>query len=273
MEEAVPVEIVEKAEKGLELFEEKATTKELPENVELMPSSGSDIMVFARTPDEMAKAQEALIAWADRKVAQKKEELKTAEKNFIEAREAKIRTAPWRTQMRKYEKEVTFYTKIREALGAGYFIVPDFPIDIIGVRTTATEPADTDGHKWQNNIAREDHQQLPVGEGEYVDPVPKAYKYQNAIVKDGKETTETLWTADGTELQKMDFPFRMIKPHLLKDLSKAAKLKIFDAIGVLPNRRRAPDPMLLGVIENKVGRFSSKRVLFLISWWIPTADL
>lgn len=33
------------------------------------------------------------------------------------------------------------------------------------------------------------------------------------------------------------------------------------------------DPMLLGIIENKLSKYRSQKMVFLISWWVPTADL
>jgi len=275
--------LVEQRNKGLEVVETVAESvpetsksggiQEIPQNVELMPSSGDDIMVFARTPEEMARAQNALISAASRKLAKANEELVLAQQNFEEAKIAKIRTTGWRREIRKHEKEVKFYTKVHDALEAGYFIVPDFPLDIIAVRTTATEPADQSRERWVSSINDEVHEELPVGQGEYVDPTPKIYKVNEVEMEDGKEVKKQYFTAAGTQLQKMDFPFRLIKPHLLKDLDRASKRKIFDAIGVLPNKRRSPDPMLVGIIENKISRFQTKRIQFLISWWIPTSTL
>lgn len=269
--------------KGLEVFEVEQAKSEsapdsnktdvIPENVELMPSAGDDIMVFARTPEEMARAQNALIAWSSRRLKKARADLQNATNNWEEAKSAKIRTAGWRREMKKYEKEINFYTKVQDALEAGYFIVPDFPITTIGIRTMETERADGETFSHRGSISSELHGELPAGDGHYVDPVPQTYSVKETITRDGKENTVTRWTAGGTVLKKMDFPFRLIKPHLLKDLNKATELKIFDAIGVLPGPRKSPDPMLLGVIENRIGRFQSKRILFLISWWVPTSAL
>ena len=259
--------------KGLEVSVTTAkdeVTEEVLENLELVPSSGQDVMVFARTPDEMARAQVALISWADRKLAKIKSELAIAEQNLAEAKEAKIRTASWKREVAKHKREYRYYFKVKTALEEGYFIVPDFPINIIGVRTNATEPADQSDQRWPGAISNNDHDELPLGEGEYKDPVPQSHKVNRLIYnKDKKEDEEVVrWTTENSLLQDMDFPFRLIRPHLLKDLKKAMEHKIFDAIGVLPNTRRARDPMVVGVIET-----AKKRMLFLISWWIPTQDL
>lgn len=263
--------IAEQKNKGLEILE--AEGEESTSSIELVPSSGDDIMVFARTPEEMARAQGALLNWSLRKIEKVKADIKIAEDNFAEAKAAKIRTAGWRREVRKHEKDLNFYTKIHDALEAGYFIVPEFPLNIIGVRTDETIPTDLGSEQRPAWINAEEHKELPIGEGEYVDPRPKAYSFMQVTEKDGKEKKEKLFTADGTNLQKMDFPFRLVRPQLLKDLSKAAELKIFDAIGVLPNKRRTRDPMLVGVIESRVSKYNIKRLQFLISWWIPTADL
>jgi len=274
--------IVEKRDKGLEAYEtvhEEVTKTDtdkvepVPENVELMPSSGDDIIVFARTPLEMARAQSALTAWAVRRINKAEEELRNATDNYEAAKEAKIRTAGWKSQIRKYEKELRFYVKIHAALEEGYFIVPDFPMNIIAVRTTQDTPMDTAEYQHRGSVDSEQHEELEIGEGDYKDSQVPMRKIKTHIEKEGKLVPVDRWTADGLTLQKMDFPFRMIKPHLLKDLKKAADHRIFDAIGVVPGQRKSRDPMLLGVIENKVGKHQVKRMVFLISWWVPTADL
>lgn len=258
--------------KGLEVFE---SATEDSANVELLPSTGYDIMPFAKTPEEMASAQSALIQWVRRRLEKAEADCRNAEKNLYEAREAKIRTAGWRNEVKKYVKEVNFYTKVSDALSAGYFMVPDFPIDIIGVRTTQTTPSDRRSHGARGVTDLEEHEELPIGEGEYVDPRPPQRSFkEDKVSTNSKETYQIIkWTGDGTTLKKMDFPFRFVRPQLLRDLKKAVDLKVFDEIGVLPARRRRPDPMLVGAVEMRLSKYQSKKINFLIGWWISTTDL
>lgn len=250
-------------------------TDEAHEQVDLVPSSGQDVIVFAQTPEQMSKAQDVIIAWGKRKLAQAQAELVIREDNLQAARDAKIRTQAWSREVKKYREEVTYREKILEALVAGYYIVPDFPLNIIGVRTYRTEPWDQNDYNYQSGPDAEEHQQLPVGEGEYKDaqvPVHKV-KRQNFNSKTNEMEESTKWTAEGSNLRDIDFPFRLIRPHLLNTLKKVMEEKIFDAIGVLPNQRKARDPMLIGVIENRISKYNVRRMLFLISWWLPTEDL
>jgi hypothetical protein len=266
------------APRVLELYEEQESelATELgvsTENVELVPGT-DDIIVFARTPAEMAKAQDSLCAWAARRIAKAQADLAIAEQNLEEAKETKIRTAGWKSQVRKYKKEERFYTKLKAALDMGYFIVPEFPVNIIGVRTHEDEASDRRDYTHRGSVDNEEHQELEIGAGDYVDPVPPVYSFNETIEKDGKPKEIQKWTASGSALRKMDFPFRLVRPHLLRDLKRATDARIFDAIAVMPGpQRRNRDPMLLGVIENRLGKFNVKRVLLLISWWIPTASL
>lgn len=268
-------EAIEKVEEVVDLkgfmLEEQ---KEVPGNVERVPSHGDDIMVFARTPEEMARAQSALITWASNKTLQVEAELAIAKENLEAAKDAKIRTAGWQREVKKHEKSLRYYEKIHAALIEGYFIVPDFPIQILAVRTTAEVPTDQGAYRSRHGIDNERHEELPAGEGEYKDSHPKVVKVNvSEEQKDGTQNMVTKYTAENTQLQTVDFPFRLIRPHLLKDLKKAMEHKIFDAIGVLPNARADRDPMLVGVIENRKGKYNVKSVQFLISWWIPTASL
>lgn len=262
--------VEQKSEKNIETEEER-------DSVNLVPSTGGDIMVFARTPDEMAKAQDALLGWANRKISAIEAELVIKEQNLQAAKDAKIRTAGWAREVRLARKDIAYYTKIRDALHEGYFIVPDFPVHVIGVRTTKIYPTDQKDYRHRGVIDNEEHEELPVGDGEYKDPVPGPYSFQEDTGKKdekGRTITETKWTASGTELKSIDFPMRLIRPHLLKDLKKAMGHKIFDAIGILPGpRQRSRDPMLVGIVENRVSKYRIKRQMFLISWWIPTQSL
>lgn len=263
--------------KGLEVKETMVRNQETDEvsaNVELVPSSGQDFLVFARTPEEMSRAQDALIQWGERKLGQCYEELSIREKNLQAAKDAKIRTAGWTREVKKWQEEITYRVKILEALKAGYYIVPEFPINIIGVRTTAEVPYDQGSYQYRSTISDEPHEQLPVGDGEYKDAVPVAHAVQvPAKDHEGKPTTNKRWTTEGSKLRDIDFPFRLIRPQLLQTLQKAMGEKIFDAIGVLPNQRKSRDPMLIGVVERVLTKYQRKRMYFLISWWIPTEDL
>lgn len=266
------------APRTLALYEEDrgdmaSELSDVPEGIELVPGT-DDIIVFARTPLEMAQAQSWLCGWAERRILRAQADLQIAEDNLTEAKEAKIRTSGWKTQVRKYQKEERFYIKLKAALDAGYFIVPDFPVNIIAVRTHSEYAKDTKEYRHRGSVDNEDHQELEVGAGEYVDPVPPTARFNDVTEKDGKAVTIEKWTASGQMLRKMDFPFKLVRPQLLRDLKKAVDPRIFDAIAVMPGpQRKNRDPMLLGIIENKLSKHNVKRIIFLITWWVPTSVL
>jgi hypothetical protein len=245
--------------------------------IEAMPSNAEDIVVFARTQGEMALAQDALIDWCQRKVAYLEKERRSAEENRDAAAAAKVATAPWKRLVGLAKRRVLYYRKILAALEEGYCIVPDFPINVIAVRTKKTRPTDRGNrHDWASSVKSEKPQLLPVGEGEYVNPDPSHYIERETVdKKDHKgEITKVKETKYVTcdDFDEIDFPLRIVRPQVLNAYQKAMEKKLFDSIGVLPNNRRTPDPMIVGRIELREGT-SSKQLSFLIGWWIPTRSL
>lgn len=75
------------------------------------------------------------------------------------------------------------------------------------------------------------------------------------------------------EYAPVDFPFKAIKPQILDDVGKAMALKIFDEIGILPQRRVKADPMVIGQIVIKKGTYDERRLSFLITWWLQESHL
>jgi hypothetical protein len=246
--------------------------------IEAMPADAEDITVFARSPGEMAVAQDALIDWGQRKVSYLKKELRLAEDNLAAAAEAKVKTAPWKRLVGIAKRRVVYYEKIVAALEEGYFIVPDFPINVIAVRTKKTKPSDAGVlHTYQRGIVAEKPQELPVGEGEYVNPDPQHYVEDEEVTHTdhkGEKTKrmEKRYVACD-EFDEIDFPLRVVRPMVLNQYQKTIQKKLFDSIGVLPNNRRNTDPMVVGTIEMRLNRHQVKRVNFLVCWWIPTQSL
>ena len=245
--------------------------------IEAMPAPAEDIVVFARTQGEMALAQDALVDWCQRKVAHLEKERRSAEENRDAAAAAKVATAPWKRLVSIAKRRVLYYRKILAALEAGYCIVPDFPINVIAVRTKKLKPTDRGNrHNWASSVKSEAPQLLPVGEGEYVNPDPSHYveretiekKDHNGEIAKVKETKYV--TCD--DFDEIDFPLRIVRPQVLKSYQRAMEKKLFDSIGVLPNNKRSPDPMIVGRIETTEGN-RRKQLSFLIGWWIPTASL
>ena len=242
-------------------------TTEIVKREPALPVS-DDIVVLARDPQEMANAQQGLIDWMDRKVAGLKVELAEAEENLTTAKRMKVRTEGWVRVIRRAQSRVTYYEKARTALGEGYCIIPDLPVQLIAVKTTRKRPPQKwhHGGVWQVPEARA--MTLPEGEGRYVDAQVEAESRE--VVIEGKDCTRT--ESQAIEFLDVDFPFKVVKPQILLGLEAAMKRKLFDEIGVLPATNRGGDPILVGRIKRKEG-YNEQVMTFLIAWWIDTSDL
>lgn len=232
-----------------------------------MPLPSEDMVVLARNPEEMAKAQTQLVTWAARKVLIEEAAQAEAEQNLEHAKNTKLRTSGWRNQVTKARKRVTFYKKIQTALEEGYRIVPNFPVTVIATRTSKEKPK-YQRETWEGSLNMVQYEALPQGEGRYVDPTPVARK---TVEKTGEGRTLTHYTAEGLN-EEIDFPFKVVKPQILSNLNKAMTLKLFDEIGVLPGTRKG-DPMVIGMINRRDSTYQETTVSFLITWWVDSRDL
>jgi len=242
-------------------------TTEIMKREPALPVS-DDIVVLARDPQEMANAQQGLIDWMDRKVAGLKVELAEAEENLATAKRMKVRTEGWVRVIRRAQSRVTYYEKARTALGEGYCIIPDLPVQLIAVKTTRKQPPQKwkSGPAWQVSEAKA--LALPEGKGRYVDSAVEAEEREVSVP--GKDYTRREHRAVG--FLDVDFPFKVVKPQILLGLETALKRKLFDEIGVLPATNRGGDPILVGRIKRKEG-YTEQVMTFLIAWWIDTSDL
>lgn len=246
-------------------------------SVSALPKPSDDYVVLARNPEEMALAQTQLLIWAEQKVASEEALLKEAQDNLEHAVRTKIRTVGWKRQADFLAKRVVYYSKMRDAIRAGYSIIPDFPINVIAVRTKRKAPPSKvrKGGAWRN-VPDIQAQSLPTGEGRYVSPTPYVREWktpEKRKLHDGREEAyNQTWVQASEFEEEIDFPFTTVRPQILSELTTAMKALIFDEIGVLPAPRN-PDPMVVGTILLKKGGFSETRLSFLITWWIDTRTL
>jgi hypothetical protein len=234
--------------------------------LETLPMA-EDVVVLARDPEEMANAQQGLIAWMDGKLTSLRTELSETEENLATAKRLKHRTDGWKRQVLTARKRVTYYEKARMALEAGYCIVPDFPVQVIAVRTTRDNPPGRYVEGGGHRVPDIKCEQLPAGEGDYVGPQPYTSTSQRKT-DDGRTQSQSYAIA----LREVDFPFKIVKPQILKGLEEALKQRLFDEIGILPSHRRNVDPILVGRIKRREG-YNESTMTFLIAWWIDTRSL
>jgi hypothetical protein len=258
--------------------QEKLTATDLAlAELDTKDSEQDDVVVIAKNPAEMAQAQQSLRVWFKERIVREGKELAELKQNLAHAESAKIRTTGWKTQIRKSERKITYYQKVLAAVGAGYCIIPDFPIDIFAIRTDRESPKpgyvshlrpwnERRPTRLENRVS--DDLGLPAGVGEYVSPDVTA-----SILEEKKETDEsnpkTIFKCVAGDYLDVSFPLRVAKPVIMEALSMAMKQKLFDSIGVLPARPR-PDPMLVGRI---LGPGRQHRLHFLIAWWIDSRTL
>jgi len=223
----------------------------------------------------MAVSQEGLLSWAKQKVEAEKGELAQKEENLAQAKKGKYQTAPWRREVNLAQHRVTQYEKILAAIQAGYYIVPAFPqIDTIAIRTRKVAPKmnQVESTWGPPRVSDVKGQILPVGVGDYVSPTPAVDRWvEERPEKPGAKDTKHYLVANRA-FAAIDFPFHAVKPQILRDLNRALKERIFDEIGVLPQRQRRGDPMIIGTIKRREG-YNENPINFLISWWIDTRDL
>lgn len=231
-----------------------------------LPPAPDDLVVLATNPAEMQQAQTQLLAWADRKMEILQAELAEAEQNLAECKKLKVRTASWTRQVGLARDRITFYEKIRAAIAEGYYIVPNFPVQVIAVRTDAKKPPKRTSWIEPTPYSSESP---PLGEGRHVAP-----QMTNRVTRHEDHTL----SFRPTGFRDFDFPFQVVKPKVLSDLDHAMKAKIFDEIGILPaaagpaRRAAGGDPMLVGIVRRRENS-GPVQVMFLISWWIDTRSL
>lgn len=245
----------------------------LPAVVDTVVEQPMDFTVFANNPADMVGAQRSLILWSARKIQAEKTDLAEAQRNLDAAKANKWSPAAWASQVKKIEKRVDFYRKIKMALEAGYYIVPPFPIDLFAIRTNASPR-----YKWQDNNWRDHHEQkarvLPAGAGRYVSPDPKLTRH-NFMEDDGKGGTKAVAHWRPSDWQDVEFPFKLAKAEIMEATRAAMALKVFDQLGALPTHR-APDPIICGQIlfpQAPAYYSDRKAVTFFVSWWLDTRDL
>jgi hypothetical protein len=174
------------------------------------------------------------------------------------------------------EARVGYYTKIMEALRAGYYIVPPMDMELFAIRTDQKNPRKF----WRYLISshqgnfQQSCKVLPIGKGDYKNPHPKVENDYRKETKNAEGLVVRPYWADRWD--DIEFPINMIKPQIMEATGKAMAAKIFDELGVLPqDYRRNPDPVILGrIYEPKQYAYQETKVLtFLIAWHLNTKDL
>ena len=258
-------------------MDELAKAEQKPEPTAVVvaePPKDDSLVVIASTPAQMANAQLQLKTWFEQKIAACTIELREAEENLALAKTRKWQTKAWANRVVKVKQSVEYYAKGLAAIEAGYCIVPDFPVEIIAIRTTAGSPRrnTVENPHWTPAPAPQVTNSPELGAGEYVSPIAdtRSFAYEKSK---GEGKTEKRYVAEATEFVPPDFPYRLVKPRILEETNKAMALKIFDEICVVKKPPRAPDPIVVGRITRRINTNHQKTLSFMVAWWLDVRDL
>jgi hypothetical protein len=254
-----------------------------------LPAVAEDIVVVAKTREDMEVAQLQLRGWVDQKIATLEHEVSEAQANLDMATKRKWATAPFRKALTLVQGRVGYYRRMAAALKAGYVIMPDMPGMTIAVRTSQRHPrrAVRESRAWNTSLPGATSDGSEPGKGRYISPDIKYETWSQNTTPDaqGRVTTKHLARARSFD-PEFAFPVKFVKPQIFDDTSKAMLHKIFDEIGIIgigspkPGARLPSttvttvnrDPIVLGRIVRYEGpkRFTCA---FLISWWLDTKAL
>jgi hypothetical protein len=226
-------------------------------------SKVEDIALTATLPTEMVRSQQELIVWCEKKISVCQYECRETYDAYERAKKMKWKDAPLRNLWRSASQRLAYYEKVKAALEAGYYIVPNFDIQFFAIRTNDKTPKGG----WLVGGWNTDHKQkakeLPIGQGEYQNPFPLIDK------RHGDDGKGNKWVSHKPESwDTMEFPIMMAKPDVMEATSRALSLKIFDRIGVYPKYKKE-DPVIIGQIFRKDGT-KEKIVSFMIAWHLNT---
>jgi hypothetical protein len=253
------------------MSDENAIVK-APDTTITVPSVEINAEFSAQTPAEMLECQHGLILWCERKIAAQEGQAAELRGAYEHAVKRKWKSATLKRHADLADKRVSFYKKIKAALEAGYYIVPNFPVTIFAIRTEKKKPLPMAkiGMHYVPNLTQ-DAQVLPQGSGDYKNPVPVTVQSVERLHENRK--VRDYWADSWDDIE---FPTNMAKLHIMEATTKAMEAKIFDELGMLPaDRKRHPDPILVGhVIDpSPVGYGPRKHVTFMIAWHLDTTTL
>lgn len=236
----------------------------------LVVKKDADLFVLAKNPQQMLSSHSKLILWADHKMQEVRSDVDSLKENLAKIKEAGWETHNMESVIRRQEKRFEFYEKLKAALSAGYYIVPDMSTAVFALRTKRKKPVpNTTAHSW--SLADQTSESPKLGEGEYVNPNP-VIESSEEEKEDGKK--ETIRWAE--EWRLVDFPFKTVHPEIITEVSRAMAMKIFDEVGIVSPQgsrsRRGGDPMIVGRVNFKNG-YTQRSACFVIAWFLREQDL
>lgn len=233
-------------------------------------NTGTDsVFLAARNSEEMATSQKQLAEWLMRKMRACTREYNDLQAGAREAEAHKWSSKALRAAASKMWRRVVYYDKLRQAVEAGYVVIPWMRYDAFAVRVVREEHrslmSTSDYHT--PNIPEQHSAVAPAGEGRYVSASSAGYTgSRTERTPEGKD--KKVYYAVSTGFREVEFPLMAAKPVLMNAAAQAMALKIFDEIGIAPNIR-GRDPFVVGTVQGPAHR----NVIFLIAWYLDTRAL
>lgn len=230
-----------------------------------------DVQLTATEPDEIASAQQALIAWAKQKIDSLQAERIELEDAYNHAVSQKWAAGTLKRHAALAAKRVEFYEKMKSALEHGYVIIPNFPVTVFAIRTNRDCPnKKTSTYRWGR--FEQDPQCLPEGAGQYQNPFPTIFERTESTPsqKEPNKTTTWYWAES---FKNMEFPVSMSKVQIMEATTRAMTLKIFDDFGIMPERKKEDPIIVARLLDPRSIRTGKRFITFMVAWHLNTRDL
>lgn len=244
--------------------------------MEMTVPTTTDTLLVASDPHELAQAQHRMIAELGAKIDRAKEEARLAAQTKDAMVAARLSPKQAVVMHAKATARVTYLVKIKQALEAGYCMVPDMEGTVIAVRRNTVGPTAIArrerGSSW--SVPDERGQGLPAGEGSYRSPTQiishrkvTENDYQGKPQQVNKYWADRIKDPDGIDRKFM-------RPEVMNRTARALADRLFDeVVTVKPwnsQQRRNRDPIVLGRVVDTKNRTTAA---FIIAWFIDTAEL
>jgi hypothetical protein len=230
-----------------------------------------DVQLTATEPDEIASAQQALIAWTKQKIDSLQAERIELEDAYNHAVAQKWASGTLKRHATLATKRIEFYEKMKSALENGYVIIPNFPVTVFAIRTTKEKPLKMMASSWHAS-----HEQKPEclaeGQGEYKNPFPTVWhrELKDPTPTEPNRKVHEYWV---DEWKDLEFPLQMSKVQIMEATSRAMALKCFDDFGIMPERKKEDPIIVARLLDPRSTKYNRRFVTFMVAWHLNTRDL
>jgi hypothetical protein len=227
----------------------------------------TNLQLVATSAEEMGVAQQQMVGWFGGKIEVLKRDLDEAGQELEIAMRNGWKCDALRKQCNVIAGRIRFYDKCLKASEAGYCVIPNMPCDQFAIRVDRQAPKWVEQPSWNTEALDPKPSNLPAGEGRYVGDESFKTTRSETRGEGDKAANVVLWRA--TDFDEVDFPVSIRKPAVMTQTARAMAMKCFDAVGVIPSRRRRGDPLVLGLVTGP----NKKLITFLIAWYVDTREL